>query len=437
VNVLLYTIGSRGDVQPMILLGRGLAERGHRVEIAAAPDFRESVAAAGLGFLPVGSNVEQVIRDNQHTTEQNPILVMPKLVELVQKETDRQVRELLEASPQADLVVAAGLAVGARVISDRIGAAYAYVCYTLWGIRSDEHSPAALPMPPLPRFANRLCWELVIRAFNWSVGGRLNALREAEGMPRDLNPWLSVSGTETILAQDEVMGALPSDAVGCSLRVPAFVPDADYVGPLPDELERFLQLEAHRARERGTRNAREAQHGSVVYVGFGSMPTVDLERVVHAVRELVLLEDCGIVLLTNQPDALRPALPSRVFPIKACNHAQLFPRMSLLVHHGGAGTTASGLRSGVPQFIVPHVLDQFFHGRRIAELGIGPAPVPKSQFDAGSLIRAYRDARMCHARAEAVRLEVGPESGVERAVHFLEKLSLERLSLETRVSRPD
>lgn len=70
-------------------------------------------------------------------------------------------------------------------------------------------------------------------------------------------------------------------------------------------------------------------------------------------------------------------LPKEIFQVSQVPHDRLFPRMAAVVHHGGAGTTAAGLRAGKPSVIVPFFGDQPFWGDRVHALGAGPAPVPR------------------------------------------------------------
>ncbi|MCB9126030.1 MAG: hypothetical protein H6643_16160 [Caldilineaceae bacterium] len=105
--------------------------------------------------------------------------------------------------------------------------------------------------------------------------------------------------------------------------------------------------------------------------------------------------------------------------LDAAPHSWLFPRMAAVVHHGGAGTTAEGLRAGVPAVVVPFLFDQPFWGARIEALGVGPAPIPRKKLTAarlaGAIHRAASDAAM-QARARACGEAIRAEDGVAGAV---------------------
>jgi UDP:flavonoid glycosyltransferase YjiC (YdhE family) len=95
------------------------------------------------------------------------------------------------------------------------------------------------------------------------------------------------------------------------------------------------------------------------------------------------------------------------------------------MHHGGAGTTAEGLRAGVPSIIFPGAADQYFWGKRIARLGAGPRPVSRSDLTPGALaklfIRAATDRGM-RERARLIGEKIRAENGVARAVEALLQL---------------
>ena len=130
-------------------------------------------------------------------------------------------------------------------------------------------------------------------------------------------------------------------------------------------------------------------------------------------------------LLLTGWGGLRPkSAPDNVFVVDSAPHSWLFPRMAAVVHHGGAGTTAEGLRAGVPSVIVPFVLDQPFWGARIKALGVGPAPIPKKQLTADRLAAAISAAVTDSAmrqRAAACGAAIRAENGVSNAVALIKR----------------
>ena len=105
-------------------------------------------------------------------------------------------------------------------------------------------------------------------------------------------------------------------------------------------------------------------------------------------------------------------LPETIFTLESAPHTWLFPRMAAVVHHGGAGTSAAGLRAGVPAVTIPHGNDQFAWGRRLYELGVAAPYLPRKRLSADNL---------------AAAVQVALQPGVQRAARLLgEKIAAER-----------
>lgn len=416
MKVLLAPLGSRGDVQPQIVLADELVRRGHTVTLAAPPNFGSWAEARRFDFIPVGEDINVSMRANREMTEQHPVLALPRQIRMLRGYVERQIRDLFSVPHQHDIVVAAGLSLGAKMVADRLKVPHVFCCYTLSAMYSAAHPPAVAPVFGLPRLANRALWAFFLGTFQLSLGGKLNELRRAHGLAPDHHPWKAIHASDVILAQDAIMGELPPDVPGTSVHVPALVPRPERAAPLSDLLERFL-------RGAGVGSSAAAP---LVYLGFGSMPTVDRARIVGIARELFETHGARVVLHSSHDEDAGAELPPGVFALGDVDHQLLFPRMDLIVHHGGAGTTAAALRSGVPQLIVPHIVDQFFHGRRVAELGLGPAPVPKAKLTAEAIAGALKDRFKYWSAAQRARTALKAEGGAAQAVDHLEAIARRR-----------
>jgi UDP:flavonoid glycosyltransferase YjiC (YdhE family) len=155
-----------------------------------------------------------------------------------------------------------------------------------------------------------------------------------------------------------------------------------------------------------------------VYIGFGSMgnrkPAETTDLVLDALRRI----DQRAILLSGWGGLHETDLPDSVFMIDSVPHSWLFSRVAAIVHHGGAGTTAAALRSGSPSVIVPFFGDQPFWGRRVAELGVGPSPIPRQKLTAERLARAIRQAltdNEMRQRAAQLGSRIRLEDGIARA----------------------
>jgi UDP:flavonoid glycosyltransferase YjiC (YdhE family) len=156
-----------------------------------------------------------------------------------------------------------------------------------------------------------------------------------------------------------------------------------------------------------------------VYIGYGSMTGREPERMTDmALAALAKTGQRGI-LLTGWGGICATDLPETVFKLESAPHDWLFPRMAAIVHHGGAGTSAAALRAGVPSVVVPFFGDQPFWAHRLLQLGVTPAPIPKSSLTvdrlAAAITIAVSDETM-HQRVRAIGNQIRADNGVQQAV---------------------
>ena len=157
-----------------------------------------------------------------------------------------------------------------------------------------------------------------------------------------------------------------------------------------------------------------------VYIGFGSMAGRNPEQLARLAIEALAASGQRGLLVTGWGGLRTGSVPDSVFVLDSAPHNWLFPRMAAVVHHGGAGTTAEGLRAGVPTVIVPFVLDQPFWGARVKALGLGPDPIPQKHLTADRLASAIRTAvtdpdikRRANACGAAIRFQDGVGNAVK------------------------
>lgn len=164
-----------------------------------------------------------------------------------------------------------------------------------------------------------------------------------------------------------------------------------------------------------------------VFVGFGSMYTAYPEDTTREVLRALEISGKRGVLYVGGGRALARIEASRdVFYVDSVPHGWLFPQMAAVVHHGGAGTTMSGIRAGVPTIIAPLDYDQFGWAKHLAVLGVGLSAGPLNRLSAPklakSISRAVADARM-RAAARALGEDVRAEDGIGNAIDVLEQFA--------------
>lgn len=161
-----------------------------------------------------------------------------------------------------------------------------------------------------------------------------------------------------------------------------------------------------------------------ICVGFGSMHNRDATRVTEIV--LRALERTGQrgILLTGWEGMVKVPKSDLLYSVAEAPHAWLYPQTAGVVHHGGAGATAAGLRAGVPSLIVPFMCDQPFWGRRVHALGVGPKPIPRRKLSVEKLaggIGLMVSDEVIRRRATDLGARIRAEDGVVRAAELLER----------------
>ncbi len=163
-----------------------------------------------------------------------------------------------------------------------------------------------------------------------------------------------------------------------------------------------------------------------VFIGFGSMPIKNPQRTTDIIFEALKQSGQRGILHMGWGGLGDRSLPDHIFKIDYAPYGWLFPRMAMIVHHGGSGTTAFGLRSGVPSCVVPFVFDQFYWGKRIAELGVGPQPIPYKKLTVERLREAINiGVTETSMRQKAMELgqRIRAEKGIQNAVEIFEQIA--------------
>jgi UDP:flavonoid glycosyltransferase YjiC (YdhE family) len=161
-----------------------------------------------------------------------------------------------------------------------------------------------------------------------------------------------------------------------------------------------------------------------IYIGFGSIPSSKPEETADLVMQALARTGQRGVLSSGWGGLKKETLPETVFMIGSMPHSWLLPQMAAVVHHGGVGTTAAGLRAGIPAIVTPFFGDQPFWAQRVYELGVGPRPIPRRRLTVERLSESIRSAlsdRAMQARAASLGEFIRAENGIARAVAVIEQ----------------
>ncbi len=412
MKITILTAGTRGDVQPYIALAKRLHEAGYGVRLGAPANFDSFISGHGIDFAPLRADYYQLMDspEGQALKSGNPIRMMQHMRTTVFPMMRRLMDDTWEAAKDADMLIYHPKLFNAPHIAEKLNIPI-FTAATVPIMTPTTQFPApGVVNRNLGGTLNRLTYKALDMATS-SFGGMLKEWR------RDV---LGLVETSSIVKGNRINGQ-PIPVLYCysSLVVP--VPDdwdtsAHVTGywwlddqpdwQPPTELQAFLDAGA-----------------APVYVGFGSMiaesPEVTTRTVVEALQGS---GQRGVI--ASGWGGLRPSdLPESIYLLKEAPHDWLFPRMSAVVHHGGAGTTAAGLRAGKPTVICPFIADQPFWGKRVEALGVGTAPIPQKQLTADKLAAAIRTAANddgIRQRAAALGQQLQTEDGIGNALKVIE-----------------
>ena len=167
-----------------------------------------------------------------------------------------------------------------------------------------------------------------------------------------------------------------------------------------------------------------AQKPKPIYIGFGSMVSGDMGETLQIVLDAIRLSGVRAVISTGWGDVALPKQENVFVAEGYVPHDWLFERVSAVVHHGGAGTTAAGLCAGCPTMVIPFGGDQPFWALRVRMMGLGPKPIRRELLTAAKLARALKNLTTVGSYRVAAR-ELGErlriENGVQNAANIIEE----------------
>jgi vancomycin aglycone glucosyltransferase len=335
VRITLVACGSRGDVQPMMALALGLRDAGHDVLLCAPPEFETWVGSCSCPYHPLGAGFRN-----------NPAMARASLRafgRFIKQELTTEIRELPDVVRGSALVLATGLVYGVPTVAEFLHIPYRLVAFCPATTLGTSRDPLSI----------RLGGWLMRLALNAGYRRAVNRERSAIGLPPVRDVLRNWGGDRPIAATDAALTYVPEGATLNAVQTGYM--HLRESGAMSPELEAFLD-----------------SGSPPVYVGFGSAPAVDPEKLGRLLAEVARSLQLRLVIARgwSRLDALAGGTGCLV--VDDVPHPQLFPRVAAVVHHGGAGTVATAARAGVPQVVLPVMSDQFQWQSQVVKLGLGP-----------------------------------------------------------------
>jgi len=407
MKLLLSSIGSRGDVQPLLALALELRALGHTPVVCVAPNFQPWIESFGIDFVPIGPDLEAWSR----AAAARPIGSPPspeQRQQIARHSVAEQFRVMPDAARGCDAILVGGmLQIAGRSIAEALGIPYVCAAYCPAALPSPDHPPATMGarhQQSLGAEENRRLWLADAQSFDETFGAALNEQRAALGLTSVAHVARHITTDRPWLAADPVLAPAGSPIEMAIWQTGAWL--LANPTPLPEEIERWL-----------------AADDPPLYFGFGSMRAAaeTSQMLIGTARALgrraILLRGWGNLDAVDDGDD--------VIAIGEVSHEQLLPRVAAVVHHGGAGTTTAAARAGRPQVIVPYLYDQYYWAHRVETLGVGVEGPVMAELTVDGLADSLRACLVSDLaeRAEALagRMEVhGARIAAERLIGLLE-----------------
>jgi vancomycin aglycone glucosyltransferase len=409
MRILLASHGTRGDIQPIVALGVALKARGHVVNLVAPANFVTWVRGHGLDMQSDGIDVESLLRASgaglqslswqmRYLSHITPLLFAP----------------VAQASAGCELIVGAGLQFAAASVAQWRNVPYAHVVFCPCAMPNSTTPPPNVHSQTLPRWINRLLWQAGGPIADFALRGPVNRGRATMGLEALDNPISQILGGRIILAADRDLGPPPDQAPERAVSTDALV--LDEPGALDARVEAFLQ-----------------QGPAPIYIGFGSMIAPRARELAAQTIAAVRAAGCRAVIAGGWAALDRHIkMAGDVLTVDNVPHSLIFPKVAAAVHHGGAGTTTAAARAGVPQVLLPHILDQYYWAHRVEALGLGPRALPVERVTTHALSdrvsRAVNDP-VIRERVNRLAPLAAARNGVTAAIEFLETLRLSEPAL--------
>jgi sterol 3beta-glucosyltransferase len=409
MRAFVLTVGSRGDVQPFVALASALRASGHDAVLAAPAAFTGLAAAYGVPFAPLDLDMSEVGAGlaGRHG--------LPHLARFCQTMGRRAAAVLPAATAAARL--------GADVVVHHPVLPLGQHLAELLGVPA----VVAQPNPVLVPTREFLSAAWPCRAPSLMNRPSYRVARQLAGLwcRRDIDRWRRDGlHLPPRRGRHDPLRSADGAPVTVLHSFSAHVVPRPADWPATAHITGYWMLPAAPGWSPPRRLAEFLDDGDpVVYIGFGSMPSPDPERLARAIITATDQAGTRAVVASLSP-VLRRLLPaSRFLVLRDAPHDWLFPRMQAIVHHGGAGTVAAAVRSGRPQIIWPFGIDQPFWSRRMTSLGVAPPARPARALTGASftaaLNRALGDRQLAERAAELAAL-VRAEDGLAQAVSRLE-----------------
>lgn len=362
-QVLFSTLGSWGDLFPLVGIALELRRRGHQVEITASPAWADLVSDAGIRFTPTGRHIGfDEFAANPEIFGRMPFALRTVLQRFMFDQIDELSDDLREPVARADLVVCHPAHIAALDVAESAGAPTAVATVFPAMLPSSSTVPGGTAIGPWTgphgRAVNRLVWASANFGTSLMFDRPINSHRRRLGLSPVRNALLQLPlRTRAILVLADPAVVIPATDWPDHVHVTSFVAwDEIDAGTVSSDVEEFL-----------------AAGDPPVLITLGASTSTVADDFFPHTTELLLDRGARVLAVSGPAPPVADVAPGRVLCVDYLPFSSVLPRCRGAIHHAGIGTTVAVLRAGLPQVAVPMSHDQPDTARLVTGLGVGVA----------------------------------------------------------------
>lgn len=417
-KIAIFTNGTRGDVQPLIYLAVALKREGFSPVIAASGNFKKLVEDEGLEHVSMPVNLQDYMnspegKDWLRGLKSNPFTMISKLKAKTKDLAEGTLKSYWYAAQGSSIIITSPGAIGDLIMSRELQ-------IPLVEVQLQPLVPTGDFSYPLlsgdPRFKNlRKTMFYLMEKVLWSLF-RKDIVKWQKNQFQKVTRLSGGIFKQRRLCSDAIIGAYSPHLVEKPSDWPPNTSIAGFYLPVESsEKEEILNQEILDFLNSGAKP---------LYLGFGSIAQSSLSHVKKLIQIILDCTDERIIFNSGWTEADDLGSKDRLLVIKEANHHKLFPLCTVLIHHGGAGTTAAALNSGTPQILYPFMADQPFWARQLYKKGLIPESFPLKRVNQKRFQQQYSFATskktISHCKDFSEIIE--NENGIEKTLSMIQSL---------------
>ncbi len=371
MKAVLFSIGTRGDMEPFLAIAELLKEKGWDVLCVFPEQFRETVEEMGFRFEGFTKEFLKIM--DAHET---------KMVMAGQGSVFKRIKILIKISRTGIRLSNEMVGLQYKVLKDETPYRVLYhpKCNynILWGMANPGKSIMVSPIPFLGHTVDYLTtiggegYGKIINRFTFWFTNTMKAIMIKKSVKRFKNDYKGLKTTTTSIKKAMLQ------------KEKSFYPVSPSLFPRPDYWPSCANVVGYYERDKTVNWKPDAQleqfinkYKKIVFITFGSMSNPNPKEKTQMIVDILKRNNISAIINTSWGGLEElEEYPDHIHFVSNIPYDWIFPKMYAIVHHGGSGTTHTALKYGCPSLIIPHIVDQFYWNRTTSKLNLGPKGMP-------------------------------------------------------------